>query len=64
MSVFALRCPWCSWFGVTSGFGDDSPADFLKDDFMLHVRAEHAEYLEVAEHLEAEPVTHRVKSGC
>lgn len=59
--MHAIRCPWCSWFGATSGFGDDSPAEFLKHDFMLHVKAAHPEYVEVAKHLEAETITHRTK---
>lgn len=45
---YSLTCPWCSWFGLTSGFGDDSPADFLKDDFLRHVRKEHPGEIGVA----------------
>jgi hypothetical protein len=61
--MYALSCPWCSWFGATSGFGDDSPADFLKHDFLLHVKSEHPSYVDVAEHIEPEYITHRtVKS--
>jgi len=52
--TYALSCPWCAWFGATNGVGDDSPADFLKEDFIRHVRADHPEREDAASHIEAE----------
>ena len=54
MAMFTMKCPWCAWFGITMGVGDDSPADFLKHDFVEHVKREHPDSLDVAEHIEPE----------
>lgn len=61
MSMFTMHCPWCGWFGMSSGVGDDSPADFLKADFVKHVQEDHEGYLDVAEQME--PVYCEKKTG-
>ncbi|MBW2190125.1 MAG: hypothetical protein JRG93_11155 [Deltaproteobacteria bacterium] len=54
--TYALTCPWCKWLGMTSGVGDDSPADFLREDFLRHVRKEHPSNTQLAEFIDPERV--------